>query len=61
MKSAISDLIEHYVLVSFVNDMDLLSNGDKVKEKMQLILNTYNKYYKAIGGEIEEKKTTYYL
>ena len=60
MKSIILDLIEYGVSVLFVNDTDLFSDGDKVKEKMQSILNIYNKYHKATGGEIEEKKTTYY-
>ena len=54
IKSIILGLIEHSVSVSFVDDTDLFSNGDEVKEKMQSILNIYNKYYKAIGGEIEE-------
>ena len=60
MKSIILGLKEHGVLVSFVDNTDLFSDGNEIKEKMQSILNIYNKYYKATGGEIEEKKTTYY-
>jgi len=46
--------------VGFVDDNDLIENGEKVNEDMQIMLNKYNDVHAATGGHIEEEKTKCY-
>ena len=46
--------------VAYVDDNDLMMNRKEVNNKMQLLLNVYNKLYRVTGGYIEDQKTNYY-
>ena len=42
------------VSIVHVDDNDLILDGEEAKNKMQLLLKTYNKLYGVIGGFIED-------
>jgi len=46
--------------VSFVDDTDLAAQGEHIVCDMQNMLNTYNKYHKATGGQIQESKSSFF-
>jgi hypothetical protein len=48
------------VAVAFVDDNDMMSDGDDVNQKMKIIVTEYNDLYTATGGYIEEDKSKYY-
>ena len=56
----ISKEIIQCVAITFVDDTDFMTDGENSQAQMQSILDIYNKLYGAIGGHIEETKTTYY-
>ena len=45
---------------SFVDDTDMVDQGENVICDMQNMLNTHNKYHKATGGQIQESKTSFF-
>ena len=51
---------EQYVSISFVDDTDLITEGDDSEDKMQEIINSYESLHEATGGKIEGRKTKYY-
>ena len=48
------------VAVAFVDDNDMISDGDEVQEKMNFIVTEYNDLHMATGGYMEEEKSKYY-
>ena len=46
--------------VGFVDDNDVIEDGEKVNEDMQIMLNKHNDLHAATGRHIEEEKTKYY-
>ena len=53
--------INHQVVsVSFVNDMDLVSNRENTENNMQQILDRYNYLHTATRGYIEQNKTKFF-
>ena len=60
LKSNITLLEEFITAVLFVNDADMITEGEKAEEKMQMILKIYNRLYTATGGHIENKKYKYF-
>ena len=40
------------IVVVFVDNMGIYSNGINAQSNMQIILDTYRKLYKTIGGSI---------
>ena len=48
------------VSVAFVDDNDMVADGEEVEEDMKVILNDYNDLHSATGGHIEEQKSKYY-
>ena len=56
LKSVIMKNEEELTAVIFVDNADMISEGNNTMEKMQKILEIYNRLYSAIGGIIEDKK-----
>ena len=48
-------------VISFVDDTSLFSNGDRVKQNMQAIVDTYRWLYKATGSSIQCEKSFYFV
>ena len=48
------------VSVIFVDNNDIVTDGDEVEEKMKIITTDYNDLYTATGGYVEEEKSKYY-
>ena len=59
-ESVISNEIEQYVVVSFVDDNDLATDGENAEVKMQEIIDLYEILHAATGGKIEESKIKYF-
>ena len=53
-------MLQQIVSVSFINDTDLMIDGDDSELKMQEIMNIYDQYYGVAEGTIEAEKTTYF-
>ena len=47
--------------VAFVDDIDLITDGEYAEYKIQLILTIYNDLYLAIGGYIEDAKCKFFI
>ena len=60
LKSKITLLEEFITAVLFVDDADMITEGKEAEEKMQRILEIYNRLYTATGGYIENKKCKYF-
>ena len=48
------------VSVAFVDDNDMVADGEDVEEDMKTILDDYNNLHSATGGYIEEQKSKFY-
>ena len=46
--------------ISFVDDTDLVADGTNATPKIQQMLNLYNKLHTAIGGKIQEQKSSFF-
>lgn len=46
--------------ISFVDDTDLVADGEKAIQNIQQMLNTYNRLHTATGGKIQEEKTKFF-
>jgi hypothetical protein len=60
LQSRIYDDKIQKVAVAFVDDNDMMSDGEEVGEKMKIITTEYNDLYTASGGYVEEAKSKYY-
>jgi len=60
MQSRITKKNELISAVAFVDDTDLLVEGDNVEMMMNEMLGTYERLYAATGGVIEFEKSKYY-
>lgn len=47
--------------VAFVDDNDVITDGENVKENMKLIKTEYNNLHSATGGRIEKEKSKFYV
>jgi len=56
-KSNISNETISVSAVVYVDDNDLVSDGQRVKEKMQTGLSLFNSLHEATGGCVEESKS----
>ena len=52
--------VQQKVLLTLIYDMDLISEGENSKEKIQEMSSTYNDLYLATRGFIAEKKVKYF-
>jgi len=59
-QSPVKEVQEQSVSVSFVDDTDFIAEGHQYQQKMQQIINIYQKYYTATGGKIEGSKTKFF-
>ena len=48
------------VSVAFVDNNDIVADGEDVEEDMKTILDDYNDLHLATGGYIEEQKSKFY-
>ena len=46
--------------ISFVDDTNLVADGKEATQKMQSMLSLYNKFHSAMGGKIQEQKSSFY-
>ena len=60
MTSKVTNHNELISAIAFVDDTDLVVEGENVEEKMNMMLNIYNKLYAATGGFIEVNKCNYF-
>ena len=60
LESVITKRDEVITSVMFVDDADMVSEGENAEANMQRILEIYNKLYSATGGYIEDKKCKYF-
>jgi len=60
LKSHITSIKELITAVLFVDDTDMIEEGDEAEENMQEMLKIYNRLYSATGGYIENKKCKYF-
>ena len=60
LKSHITSIKELIIAVLFVDDADMIEEGDEAEENMQEMLEIYNRLYSATGGYIENKKCKYF-
>ena len=60
LKSNMTLIKELITVVLFVDDADMIAEGDEAEEEMQLMLEIYNRLYSATGGYIENKKCKYF-
>ena len=58
--SPCKNIEEQVVSISYVDDTDLMTDGEDDIEKMQESINEYDNYYGATGGKIETDKSTYF-
>ena len=47
------------VVVAFVDDNDMVADGENVENDMKIILNECNDLHAATGGQIEEQKSKF--
>ena len=47
--------------IAFVDNTDLVVDGNETERKMQLMLKIYDDLYTAIGGHIEEDKSKFFV
>lgn len=47
-------------LITYVDDTDMMTDGEKARLQMQKIIDIYDRLYGATGGYIEDGKSTYY-
>ena len=59
-KSTVSKESKQCVSVLFVDDTDLITEGENAESKMQEIINIYKSLHAATGGKIEGEKTKFY-
>ena len=57
----ISNKNEQCVLVSFLDDNDLITKGNRAKIKMQEIINIHETLHAVIEGKIKVMKTKFYV
>ena len=60
LTSVLSKKQEEITAVLFVDDADMISEGEDAEEKMQKILKMYNTLYTATGGHIQHEKCKYF-
>ena len=53
VKSLIIEVEEQRSTLAFIDDTSFFGNGKECKEKVQMALNKYVKYYKVIRGKVE--------
>ena len=46
--------------VAFVDDNDMVTDGENVEEIMKIITTEYNNLHSATGGYVEEEKSKFY-
>ena len=51
---------EQVASISYVDDTDLMTDGEDDVDKMQESITLYDNYYSATGGKIEIDKSTYF-
>jgi len=56
----VSGEILQCIAMAFVDDTDLMTEVSNAFQLMQQILDMYNRLYGAIGGYVQEDKTTYF-
>ena len=59
-ESRVSGEIVLKVVVAFVDDNDMVADGENIEVDMNRILNEYNDLHSATGGQIEEQKSKFY-
>ena len=59
--SKLSNETAHVVAVSYVDDNDLVSDGENVVENMNKGIEIFNSMHKATGGCVEEIKVNFSL
>ena len=57
LKSHITSIQELITAVLFVDEANMIEEGDEAEENMQEILEIYNRLYSATGEYIENKKS----
>ena len=60
IKSRVCNDTMQKVAVAFVDDNDMISDGDEAQGKMNFIVTEYNDLHMATGGYMEEEKSKYY-
>ena len=60
LKLVITKIEEGIIVVLFIDDTDMISEGDTAREKMQKMLEIYNRLYLATRRYIEDKKCKYF-
>ena len=48
------------VFVAFVDNNDMVTDGEDAEENMNVIITEYNDLHSATGGHIEEEKSKFY-
>jgi len=60
IKSNIYDQMVQKVAVAYVDDNDLVTDGEDAKKNMISIIEIYNDLHTASGGNIQEEKSKFF-
>ena len=60
IKSKANGEVTQKASVAFVDDNDMVTDGENVEENMKIITTEYNNLHATTGGYIEEEKSKFY-
>ena len=60
LRVPITEIIQQKVAVVFIENTNFETSSNDAEQKMQTIIDIYNKYYTVIGGYIKHTKIVFY-